>query len=102
MASILPGFLFMPYTEGFEKTRYYTQKALDLDPGHSEAHNLMAIIYQWYERDWDIMRDDSRFKKLVKRLNFPDKLLLRESTSFNTASSSQRSKDSFELKFCNF
>jgi len=45
-------YLFMPFIEGFQKTRECAKKALALDPNHDQAHLLMAHVYCFHDLNW--------------------------------------------------
>jgi len=59
---VLTAFQYIPFIDGFERTRSYAKKALELDPEHAEARQLMAIIISLY--DWDWQKSETEYKKI--------------------------------------
>jgi tetratricopeptide (TPR) repeat protein len=43
----------IPAAEGWEKSRAYARKALELDPNLAEAHETLAGVYTWYDWNWE-------------------------------------------------
>lgn len=46
-------FLFCKPQDGFERAKWYAQKALSLNDGLGGAHYVLGQVYFWYQWDWD-------------------------------------------------
>ena len=57
-------FAFMPPNEAYSKARQAALKALELDPGLSDAHNSLAMIHRDY--DWDWHESEKLFKRAIE------------------------------------
>jgi tetratricopeptide (TPR) repeat protein len=50
--AILPTYRVAPVGESYPKGRVAALRALELDPGLSEAHMALGFIKMWFDRDW--------------------------------------------------
>ena len=51
-------FLFSKPHEGFERAKYYAQKALSLNNGLGGAHYVLGQVYFWYKWDWEMAKKE--------------------------------------------
>jgi len=55
---------FVPPGEGFPRARAAAQRALELEPGIADAHVTLALVYLFFERNWEAA--EREFKSAMK------------------------------------